>query len=296
MHFVKMQGAGNDYVYLDRLHDPLPPDVDPAALARLVSDRHTGIGADGLIVLLPSRRADVRMAIWNADGSAAETCGNGLRCVARYLHDRGLIRGRRARIETARAVVTVDVLVSAGRVTGARLDLGPPILEARAIPTLLPGDPPLDVALPPSASDPDATFGPVRRVSAVSMGNPHCIAFVDALDDELVLGLGPRIERHPAFPQRTNVEFAVVRDRETVDVRVWERGSGETLACGTGACATVVAGVLSGRLERSARVRLPGGELAIDWSDDDHVLLTGPAVEVFRGDWPDELLPRLRAA
>jgi diaminopimelate epimerase len=276
MNFTKMHGAGNDYIYVDCFHNP--PPRDPAGLSRAISDRHFGVGGDGLILICPSERADARMRMFNADGSEAEMCGNGVRCVAKYVYDHGIARKPRLTIETGRGLLTLDLQVSGGKVHQVRVDMGEPILAAERIPTTLPGNPPLNVPLP----------GHQLRVSCVSMGNPHCVAFVDAITDELVLGVGPQVERHPAFPRRVNAEFVQVNGPTDVTVRVWERGSGETLACGTGACAVCVAGVLTGRTGRAITAHLPGGDLQLEWSEaDNHVYLTGPAVEVFHGDWPD---------
>jgi diaminopimelate epimerase len=278
MRFTKMQGAGNDYVYVDCFRQP--PPADPAGLSRAISDRHFGVGADGLILICPSEKADARMRMFNADGSEAEMCGNGVRCVAKYVHDHGLARKPTLRIETGRGVLTLDLEVSGDKVRQVRVDMGEPILKSELIPTTLPGDPPRDVPL----ELPDR----VLSVTCVSMGNPHCVTFVDEITDELVLGVGPRVEHHRAFPRRTNVEFVRVNRPDDVTLRVWERGSGETLACGTGACSVVVAGVLTGRLQRRVTAHLPGGDLQLHWSEaDNHVYMTGPAVEVFSGEWPD---------
>jgi len=275
MRFTKMHGCGNDYLYVDCLTNPMPH--DPAGLARAISDRHFGVGSDGLILICPSDKADARMRMFNADGSEAEMCGNGIRCVAKYVHDHGLVRKPTLKIETGRGVLTLDLEIAGGSVRQVRVDMGEPILEADRIPTTLPGNPPLEVRLPSYA----------LRVTCVSMGNPHCIAFVDEITDELVLGIGPKVERDPAFPRRTNVEFVRVNRPDEVTLRVWERGSGETLACGTGACAVAVAGVLAGRTQRRITAHLPGGDLQLHWSEtDNHVYMTGPAVEVFSGVWP----------
>jgi diaminopimelate epimerase len=277
MRFVKMQGAGNDYIYVDCFQNA--PPHDPAGLSRAISDRHFGVGADGLILICPSERADARMRMFNADGSEAEMCGNGVRCVAKYVHDHGIARKPTLTVETGRGVLALEVEVSGGKVRQVRVDMGEPILQADRIPTTLPGDPPVDMPLP----------GHDLRVTCVSMGNPHCVTFVDEVTDELVLGVGPKVERHPAFPRRVNAEFVRVSDPGEVTVRVWERGSGETLACGTGACAVAVAGVLRGRTARQIVAHLPGGDLRLHWSErDNHVYMTGPAVEVFSGDWPDD--------
>jgi diaminopimelate epimerase len=278
MRFTKMQGAGNDYIYLDCFQNPIPS--DPSALSRLMSDRRFGVGADGLILICPSEKADARMRMFNADGSEAEMCGNGIRCLAKYVYDHGLVRKPSLRIETARGTLTVELDNSDGSVRQARVDMGEPILSADGIPTTLPGSPPTEVPL---------TIGDqTLRVTCVSMGNPHCVIFVDALSDNLVLEIGPRIEKHAVFPRRTNVEFVRVNRPDDVSVRVWERGSGETLACGTGACAVAVAGVLTGRTQRRIAAHLRGGDLQLNWLEaDNHVSLSGPAVEVFSGNWPD---------
>jgi diaminopimelate epimerase len=277
MRFVKMHGAGNDYVYVDCFANPMPH--DPPGLSQRISDRHRGVGSDGLILICPSEVADARMRMFNADGSEAEMCGNGVRCVAKYVHDHGLVRKPRLTVETGRGVLTLDLEVRDGLVRQATVDMGEPILQATRIPTTLPGDPPKDAAL--------EVPGRTLRVTCVSMGNPHCVTYVDEITDELVLGVGPRVERHSAFPRRTNAEFVRVNRPNDVTVRVWERGSGETLACGTGACAVAVAGVLTGRTQRQIIAHLPGGDLQLHWSEkDNHVYMTGPAVEVFSGEWP----------
>jgi diaminopimelate epimerase len=278
MRFTKMHGAGNDYVYVDCFRQPVPD--DPPGLSRRISDRHFGIGSDGLILICPSDKADARMRMFNADGSEAEMCGNGIRCVAKFLYDHGIAQKQVLTVETARGVLTLNLEVHGGAVQQVRVDMGEPIFEAARIPTTLPGNPPIEVPLTLG----ERTFG----VTCVSMGNPHCITFVDALNDALVHGIGPRIENHPAFPRRTNAEFVQVRGPQEVTVRVWERGSGETLACGTGACAVAVAAVLTGRTQRRLLAHLPGGDLRLNWSEtDNHVYLTGPAVEVFSGEWPE---------
>ncbi len=278
MRFTKMHGAGNDYVYIDCFRNPLPH--DPAGLSRAISDRHFGVGSDGLILICPSDKADARMRMFNADGSEAEMCGNGIRCVAKFLHDHGLVRKPVLAVETGRGVLTLELEIEAGCVRQVRVDMGEPILEADRIPTTLAGDPPIDVPLRVAEH--------TLKVTCLSMGNPHCVTFVDAANDALVGGLGPKIERHEVFPRRTNAEFVCLDGPEDVTVRVWERGSGETLACGTGACAVVVAGTLTRRTKRRITAHLPGGDLRLHWSDkDNHVYLTGPAVEVFSGEWPE---------
>jgi len=275
MRFVKMHGCGNDYVYVDGFRERV---ADPEALALRVSDRHFGIGGDGLILILPGERsageADVRMRMFNADGSESEMCGNGVRCVAKYAREAGYARDASGlvRVEVGRAprtrVLPIRVHEEGGRVRAATVDMGAPAIEALD----------REVRLGPDA--------PTLRGVVVGMGNPHFVTFGDAPPaDAAVLGLGPRAERHEAFPDRTNVEFAHVAGPAEIRLRVWERGSGETLACGTGACATLVAAAATGRTGRRATVRLPGGDLDIEWRESDgHVYMTGPCVEVFRGE------------
>jgi diaminopimelate epimerase len=277
MRFTKMHGAGNDYVYVDCFREKPPRDA--AALSRAISDRHTGVGSDGLILICPSERADARMRMFNADGSEAEMCGNGVRCVAKYVYDHGIARKSPLTVETGRGVLTLELQVEGGKVRTARVDMGEPILQGERIPTTLPGNPPVNVVLPQHG----------LTVSCVSMGNPHCVTFVEEITDALVLGVGPGVERDPAFPRRVNVEFVKVNRPDDVTVRVWERGSAETLACGTGACAVAVAGVLTGRTARQVTAHLPGGDLQLLWLEsDNHVYMTGPATEVFSGEWPVE--------
>jgi diaminopimelate epimerase len=256
MRFTKMHGCGNDYIYVDCVR--AKPPRDPVALARVISDRHFGVGGDGLILICPSEKADARMRMFNADGSEAEMCGNGLRCVAKFVHDHGIAAKPRLTIETGRGVLAVDLEVHQGKVERVTVDMGEPILQASDIPTTLPGNPPVDAAL--------TIDGTTLKFTCVSMGNPHAITFVDAITDRHVHQLGPIVETHAAFPRKTNVEFIKVNRPDDATMRVWERGSGETLACGTGACASAVAGVLTSRLARKVTMHL---------------------VEVFRGEWPD---------
>jgi diaminopimelate epimerase len=279
MRFKKMQGAGNDYIYVDCFRNPLPR--DPAGLSRTISNRHFGVGADGLILICPSDKADARMRMFNADGSEAEMCGNGIRCVAKFLYEHGIVRKPAMFVETGRGILRLDLEITGGSVHQVRVDMGEPILVGTSIPTTLPGNPPIMAPLLIGAQ--------TLSVTCLSMGNPHCVTFVEGHTDDLVLGLGPKIEQLSVFPRRTNVEFVRVNKSDDVSVRVWERGSGETLACGTGACAVAVAGVLTGKTQRQLSVHLPGGDLRLDWSaSDNHVYLTGPAAEVFSGEWPNE--------
>jgi diaminopimelate epimerase len=279
MRFTKMQGCGNDYIYVDCVR--AKPPRDPVALARVISDRHFGVGGDGLILICPSENGDARMRMFNADGSEAEMCGNGLRCVAKFVHDHGIAAKPRLNIETGRGVLAVDLEVHQGKVERVTVDMGEPILQRSDIPTTLPGDPPIDVPL--------TVDGVTLKLTCVSMGNPHAVTFVDAITDRHVHTLGPLVEKHAAFPRKTNVEFIKVNRPDDATMRVWERGSGETLACGTGACASAVAGVLTRRFARKVTMHLLGGDLALRWSEaDNHVYMTGPAVEVFSGEWPDQ--------
>ncbi len=275
--FVKMHGLLNDYVYLDGFHNRLPTDLPE--LARAMSDRHAGIGADGLIVILPSSRADARMRMYNADGSEAEMCGNGIRCVAKYLSDRGMVSGPRMTIETGAGILTLEVFEEGGKVSAVRVDMGRPELDARRVPALFSESPAVNQLI--------EIEGRIFTVTAIGMGNPHCVVFDEVVDDRLVLEWGPRIETSRYFPNRVNVEFVHVLSRREVVQRTWERGAGETLACGTGASAVCVAGVLTGRLDREITNHLRGGALHLTWDETTgHVFKTGPAVEVFSGLWP----------
>jgi diaminopimelate epimerase len=274
--FTKMHGAGNDFIVLDGLAGDLPP---LEGLAARLCDRHFGIGADQLLVVRPSRTADFRMEIWNADGSQVEMCANGLRCLYKYLRDRGLTRADEIGVETLSGVVRPR-WAGAGRV---RVDMGRPVLAPAKIPTTLAAGegPVLGVLV--------EVGGERLRVSSVSMGNPHAVIFVPDPEAVAVERLGPLLERHPAFPNRVNVEFATPLSRERIRQRTWERGTGETLACGSGACAVAVVAMLEGRVDRRVTVSLRGGDLLIEWPHPEaHVLMTGPAAEVFTGTIPIE--------
>lgn len=276
LRFTKMHGIGNDYVYVDAFAQQLP---DPAGAARRVSPRRTSIGSDGLILIAPSETADVRMEMYNADGSRGAMCGNGIRCVAKYAWDHGLARRNPMRVETDSGVKTVDLELAGGLVSSVAVDMGPPVLDPARVP----------IASPSKMIDaPFSIGGREHRITCVSMGNPHCVIFVESTEDAPVGTLGPEIEVHPLFPQRVNVEFVQVMAAAPADrlrMRVWERGSGETAACGTGACAVAVAAALTGRGRRSVDVELLGGDLRIEWREsDDHVIMTGGATEVFTGE------------
>jgi diaminopimelate epimerase len=276
MRFIKMHGAGNDYIYVDCFADPVPG--NPAELARLMSDRRLGVGGDGLILIRPSQVADARMQMFNADGSEAEMCGNGIRCVAKYVYDHRICSESSLRVETGAGVLDLELEIQEGKARRVKVDMGAPILDPERIPTTLAGNPVVN-------QDFDID-GQTLQVSCVSMGNPHCVIFVPEATDELVLGLGPKIESDARFPAKVNVEFVEVESSSVVRQRTWERGSGETWACGTGASAVCVAGVLSGRTTRKIVNHLRGGDLELEWDETNgHVYMTGPAVEVFQGDW-----------
>jgi diaminopimelate epimerase len=288
MRFTKMQGAGNDYVYVDCFQQA--PPRDPAGLSKLISDRHFGVGSDGLILIGPSERGDARMRMFNADGSEAEMCGNGIRCVAKYVWDRGISHNNPLRIETGRGVLTLQLETKGGKVERVTVDMGEPILEASRIPTSLPGARVVDHAGLRFAGPAgwDTACGLDMRVTCVSMGNPHAVLYCKSVAIVPLEQVGPSLETDPVFPKRINVHFVQVHSPHEVTMRTWERGSGVTLACGTGACAVAVAGVLTGRTGRSIVAHLPGGDLNLTWNEsDNHVHMTGPAVEVFSGDWPD---------
>lgn len=283
MRFTKLQGAGNDYVYVDCFQETITGDL--AELARRISDRRRGVGSDGLILIWPTEQADARMQMLNADGSEAQMCGNGLRCVAKFVYDRGICRREELSLVTAAGLRKAWPIVDRGRdddgrVDRVRIDMGPPALAPEEIPTTLVGDSIIDA--------PFEIAGQPLRVTCVSMGNPHCVIFVDDVERAPVQELGPQIETDPRFPERVNVEFVEVVSPSRVRQRTWERGSGETWACGTGAAAVGVAGVLTSRTERDVTVQLLGGDLEVNWSAaDNHVYSTGPTVEVFTGHWPD---------
>jgi diaminopimelate epimerase len=283
-----MQGAGNDYVYIDCFHQPPPRDA--VGLSKAMSDRHFGVGSDGLILIGPSERGDARMRMFNADGSEAEMCGNGVRCVAKYVWDHGISHNNPLRIETGRGVLTLHLHTKSGKVETVTVDMGEPILEVERIPTTLPGPRAVNQtgpALPPPAEW-AASCGLDPRVTCVSMGNPHVVYYCSQVALVPLEVVGPVLETAPVFPKRINVHFVQVHSAGEVTMRTWERGSGVTLACGTGACAVGVAGVLTGRTGRNITAHLPGGDLQLRWDEaDNHVYMTGPAVEVFSGEWPD---------
>ncbi|NLF30717.1 MAG: diaminopimelate epimerase [Planctomycetes bacterium] len=275
MRFVKMHGLGNDYVYVDCFEQDV---TDPARLAVKISDRHFGVGSDGLILVCPDDDADCRMRMFNADGSEAQMCGNGIRCVAKYVYDHNRCRKNPLRVATGAGVKTIALqLAPDGTVAAATVDMGTPILQGRRIPTIFDAQRVVDERLTVDGRD--------WAVTCVSMGNPHAVVYVDDVAAVDLHRFGPAFERHEAFPERINVHFVKVHSSKEVTVVHWERGSGPTLACGTGAAAVCVAGVLTGRGGRHLTAHLPGGDATLQWRDDDHVFLTGPAVEVFSGEW-----------
>jgi diaminopimelate epimerase len=287
MRFTKMQGLGNDYVYVDCFRDKPPRDA--AAFSRAISDRHFGVGGDGLILICPSERADARMRMFNADGSESEMCGNGIRCVAKYVYDHGIAKKPTLTIETGRGVLTLELEVKQDKVRRVRVNMGEPILEAARIPTTLTGDRVVNQPLPALADTgwlKDA--GVESRMTCVSMGNPHAVIYCADVARVPLAAVGPELENAAVFPRRVNVHFVQVHSPTEVTMRTWERGSGITLACGTGACSVCVAGVLTGKTQRRLLAHLPGGDLELEWSESDgRVFMTGPAVEVFSGEWPE---------
>ncbi|NLC55886.1 MAG: diaminopimelate epimerase [Armatimonadetes bacterium] len=276
MEFFKYHGIGNDFVLVDGLKEVIPEEA-LADTARRLCDRHFGIGGDGLILVLPSHQATYRMRMLNPDGSESEMCGNGIRCFAKYVYDHGLTREPRITVETLAGIMAPQMTVKDGVVHSVRVDMGEPRLRRREIP-MEGGDGDSPVIAEPLLVD-DTPYA----VTTVSMGNPHCVLFVDAVEQFPVAQVGPRIETHPAFPRRTNVEFVQLLSNDAIRMRVWERGAGETLACGTGACGAAVACALNNKTGRKVTVHLAGGDLFIEWADDNHVYMTGPAEEVFRG-------------
>jgi diaminopimelate epimerase len=274
MKFTKMHGLGNDYVYVNCFEEHVG---DPSALSRAICDRHMGIGSDGLILIQPSHTADVRMEMYNADGSRAQMCGNGIRCVAKYAVEHGLVVRPDVCIETDAGVKLAWCRVYGGLVHFVCVDMGRPSLEPSAMPCTIPGERIVDCPLQIGGNE--------YAVTCVSVGNPHAVVFVEDLDGIALETIGPQFEHAPQFPERINAHFVRVESRAHVTMRTWERGSGITRACGTGACAVCVAGVLTDRTQRKIAATLPGGNLELEWAEDDHVYMTGPAVEVFTGDW-----------
>ena len=285
MKFTKMHGIGNDYVYMDCTKERLE---NPGEIARLVSDRHKGIGSDGLILIQSSDEADFEMAMYNADGSYGKMCGNGIRCVAKYVYDNGLTDKTEISVISGGAVKYLKLTVESGKVKKVRVNMGEPILKPSEIPVVGDGDKLVAV--------PIVVDNQVYEMTCVSMGNPHAVVFLDDVENLKIEEIGPRFEQHERFPDRVNTEFVERIDRKNLKMRVWERGSGETMACGTGACATAVAAILNGYAERDVTVHLLGGDLEISWDETDNcVYMTGPAATVFTGEFdPAELRKSVR--
>ena len=274
MKFTKMHGIGNDYVYVNCFEESVK---NPAEVSKFVSNRHFGIGSDGLILISPSAIADFRMNIYNADGSQAEMCGNGIRCVAKYVYDYGLTDKTEISVETLAGIKYLRLQVENGKVASVEVNMGAPILEPKEIPVAVEESPVVNV--------PVEVKGKIYHMTCVSMGNPHAIIFMNNVKDLDIAAIGPYFENHTVFPKRTNTEFVEVLDRNTVNMRVWERGSDETLACGTGACATTVACILNDKTENEVTVHLLGGDLKIRWDREaNQVYMTGPATVVFDGE------------
>ena len=273
MKFTKMQGLGNDYVYVNCFEEKIE---NPPAVARYVSDRHFGIGSDGLIMINPSEVADFEMEMYNADGSRGEMCGNGIRCVAKYVYDYGLTDKTQISVETLGGIKYLDLTVEDGKVVLVKVDMGKPELKSDLIPIISENEKVID--------EPIEVDGQVYHMTGVSMGNPHTVIYVDDVKNLDLEKIGPKFENHERFPKRINTEFVHCIDRNTVEMRVWERGSGETLACGTGACAVAVASILNNLTDTRVTVKLLGGDLQIEWDQKkNHVFMTGPATVVFDG-------------
>ena len=276
MKFTKMQGIGNDYVYVNGLQETIE---NPSELAKKISDRHYGVGSDGLIMINPSDKADFEMEMYNADGSRGEMCGNGIRCVAKYVYDYGLTDKTSISVETLAGIKYLDLTVEDGKVVLVKVDMGKPMLRPEEVPVVSEKEEVID--------EPITVDGQEYRMTCVSMGNPHAVVFIDQDVKEFPLEtVGVKFENHERFPKRVNTEFVNVLDRHTAQMRVWERGSGETLACGTGACAVAVACALNGLTEDEVTVKLLGGDLQIKWDREKNtVYMTGPAEVVFDGEW-----------
>ena len=290
LKFTKMHGIGNDYVYVDCFKERV---TKPESLAVAVSDRHFGVGSDGLILIMPSGKADVRMRMFNADGSEAQMCGNGIRCLAKYAYDHGLVKTKAITVETQAGVKSLKLITQGGKVSKVTVDMGEPRLRRSDIPMRLSTPPRKGKARLEADEDQEDiavnenlyVHDDVFEITCVNVGNPHCVIFVEDTAKIELETLGPRIEHHPAFPERINVHFVQVISPSEVKIRTWERGSGVTLACGTGATAVCVAGAVTGRTGRRILAHLPGGDLELEWASDNHVYMTGPAVEVFTGEW-----------
>ncbi|MBQ7839006.1 MAG: diaminopimelate epimerase [Lachnospiraceae bacterium] len=276
MRFTKMHGCGNDYVYINGFTQKIEQDKKPEFVRR-VSDRHFGIGSDGVIFINPSSEADFEMEMFNADGSRSEMCGNGIRCVAKYVHDKGMTDQSEFSIISGGQIKYMDLTVKNGETVAVKVDMGEPVLVPELVPVVAEGERAVD--------EPITVCGQQYRMTCVSMGNPHAVVFMEDVANLKIEEVGPHFENHERFPKRTNTEFVEVIDRQHVKMRVWERGTGETLACGTGCCATAVACVLNGLTDRHVTVQVLGGSITIDWDEEtNHVFMTGPAEFVFEGE------------
>lgn len=274
MKFTKMQGCGNDYVYVNGMNTEVK---DKPTLVKLLSDRHFGIGGDGVIFINDSAIADFEMEMYNADGSRSQMCGNGIRCVGKYVYDKGLTKNTSITVESYGQIKYLDLRVENGKVKEVSVDMGEPILKGNLIPVACNDDLVLNHPVTVGAQE--------FKVNCVSMGNPHAVIFVDEITDDLVLNIGKQLEVHEFFPERVNVEFVKVIDDSNVEMRVWERGTGETLACGTGCCATAVSCILNEKTSRNVNVHVVGGVINIAWDEEtNHITMTGPAVTVFEGE------------
>lgn len=274
MKFTKMHGLGNDYIYVDAISQKIE---NPNEISKFVSDRHFGIGSDGLVLILPSDIADFKMRMFNSDGSEAEMCGNAIRCVGKFVYDKKMTDKSTITIETLAGIKVLEMTIENGKVVLVKVDMGEPILKAEEIPVLSEKHPVIDEEI--TAKDYSYNF------TCVSMGNPHAITYIENVGEFPLEKIGPLFEIHEKFPRKTNVEFVELIDKNTVKMRVWERGAGETLACGTGACAVLVASVLNGYVGRKSTIKLLGGDLTIEWNEfDNHIYMTGPATTVFEGE------------
>jgi len=278
INFVKMHGLGNDFILIDCLHKSLGDTSFLSYLAKKLCDRNFGTGSDGLILILPSSNTDLKMRIFNSDGSEAQMCGNGIRCFAKYAYENKLVSKNKFTVETLAGIITPELIFKDKEISGIKVDMDIPKLKRREIPMEGKNDP----TVVDETLKIDSKY--VFKITCVSMGNPHCIIFVNNVQSIPVDEIGPKIENHPLFPEKTNVEFIQVLNKQEINFRVWERGVGETLACGTGACAALVAAVLNKKTDREAIIHLRGGDLDIQWADDGHVYMTGPAELVFRGE------------
>ena len=275
--FIKMHGLGNDYIYFDCINGNNYIS-DPKSVAKKLSNRNFGIGGDGIVLIQSHDDADFEMRMFNADGSEGEMCGNAIRCVGKYVYQYGYTKNKELKIQTGSGLRELNLITDhTGNVSSVRVDMGMPILNGPDIPVSIHQNPIKNEVIQVNGHN-------SLKMTCVSMGNPHCVIFVDKITDELVLNTGPELECHELFPNKINVEFAVIHSRHKVEMRVWERGSGETMACGTGAAAVGVAAILNGLTERSLSVHLRGGDLEIEWADNDHVYMTGPASIVFNGE------------